>query len=138
MPCLLDSFWQNAVNSCTTRFNQSLSPEKNIYNCISEIWFGKSAFVSNALSLFNHVYKHFPRSLRALCLPLHAPKYHPLLLMASHVFSLSQGIKHWFTSKAAIKFTSFIDQQEVHHPTEVNLSYNAAESVGAPDCYPVK
>lgn len=115
LPCLLDSFWQKAVSSCTTQLNQSLSPEKK-YNCISEIWFGKSAFVSNAFSLFNHVYKHFPSSLQAFCLPRHAPKDRPLLLMGSHVSSLGQGIKHWFTSKAAIKFTSFIDQQEVHPP----------------------
>lgn len=121
LPCLLDSFWQRAVSSCGTQFHQSLSPEKKkkkiyIHNCISEIWFGKSAFVSNASSLLNHVYKHFPSSLWAFCLPLHTPKYHPLLRTASHVFSLGRGIKHWLTSKAAIKFTSFIDQQEVHPP----------------------
>lgn len=107
----------------------------HVYNCISEIWFGKSAFVSNALSLFNHVYKHFPSFLQAFCLPLHTPKYHPLLSMASQIFRPGQGIKHWFTSKAAIKFTSFIDQWEVHHPTRVKVNYNTVELTGAPDCY---
>jgi hypothetical protein len=75
----------------------------------------KSAFVSKSclfsttfISIFQGLYKHFAY----LC----TPKYHPLLLMASDVFSLGQGIKHWFTSKAAINLTSFIDQQEMHPP----------------------
>lgn len=28
LPCLLDSFWQKAVSSCTTQFNQNVSPER--------------------------------------------------------------------------------------------------------------
>lgn len=118
LPCLLDSFWQKAVSSCTTQFNQSLSPEKKKKNNIASqrfgleylLWFPMPPhFSSMFLSVFQALFEHFA----CHSTPLHVTLFS---LWPATVFSLGQEMKHWFTSKAAIKFNSFIDQQEVHLP----------------------
>lgn len=120
LPCFLDSFWQKAVSSCTTQFNQSLSPEikKKKRNIIASQRFGLEnlllfpmppLFSAPFISIFQAIYEHFACLSTLLNITLCS-------LQPATFLSLGQGIKHWFTSKATIKFTSFTDQQEVHPP----------------------
>lgn len=114
-----------AVSCCTTQLNQSLSPEKKKKrkkvrkrNVIASQRFGLEnlllfpmprLFSATFISIFQALYEHFARLSTLLNIPLCS-------LQPVTFFNLGQGIKHWFTSKAAIKFPSFIDQQEVHPP----------------------